>query len=212
LGVELIAERLGHRDHAGAKALLLAGRHGHQLADGLPGRGAEGAEKLAVMHEVGAKELGDGEYPLRMADVSDHLVVEESGELGSALGAAGRAEPAPIAGKGEQVLGGAIGTADAGEASLEDAAVEVPRDHAVEEAAPEAVPALEEVFPGPLDPLVEGLEQHVQGRLGGPARPICSCPHGTRPWPVSCRSAENRASASGVEASVGVNGGDSGPR
>lgn len=164
------------------------------------------------MHEVGAKELGDGEDPLNMADVSDYLVLEKCGELGSALGPAGRAEPAPFAGKGEQVLGGAIGTADAGEASLEDAAVEIPRDHAVEEAAPEAVPALEEVFPGPFDPLVQGLEQRVQGRVGGPARPICSCIHGTRPWPVSCRSAGNRASASGVEASAGVEGGDSGPR
>jgi hypothetical protein len=42
-----------------------------------------------------------------------------------------------------------FGTANAVEASLEDAAVEVPRDHPVKEAAPEAVAALEEVFPGP---------------------------------------------------------------
>ena len=34
MGVELIPERLGHRDHTGTKALLLAGRHGHQLAVG----------------------------------------------------------------------------------------------------------------------------------------------------------------------------------
>jgi len=30
------SERLDDRDHAGAQALLLAGRHGHQLADGSP--------------------------------------------------------------------------------------------------------------------------------------------------------------------------------
>jgi hypothetical protein len=35
--VELVSERLGHRDHPGAEGLLLAGPHGHQLADGLPG-------------------------------------------------------------------------------------------------------------------------------------------------------------------------------
>jgi hypothetical protein len=86
------------------------------------------------MHEVRAKHLGDGEDPLGVTDVGDDLVLEEGGELGSALGPAGRAEPAPFAGKGEQVLGGAVGAPDAGEASLEDAAVEVPRDHAVEEA------------------------------------------------------------------------------
>jgi hypothetical protein len=43
VGVELIPERLGHGDHARAEALLLAGRHGHQLANGLPGRGAQWA-------------------------------------------------------------------------------------------------------------------------------------------------------------------------
>lgn len=84
-----------------------ASKHGDRvlkLADGLPGRGAEGTRQLSVMHEVGAKELRDGEDPLGMTDVGDDLFLEEGRELG-----------------------GADGTADAGEASLEDAAVEVPR-------------------------------------------------------------------------------------
>ena len=54
------------------------------------------------------------------------------------------------------MLGGAVGPADASEAPLEDATVEVPRDHAARDAAPEAVPALEEVLPGPLDAPIEG--------------------------------------------------------
>src|ERR1035437_3315240 len=70
-----VSERLGHRDHAGSEVLLLAGCHGHQLADGLPCRGAQGAQQLAMMHEVRAKELRDGEDPLDMADVGDHLVL-----------------------------------------------------------------------------------------------------------------------------------------
>lgn len=94
--IELVPERPGDRDHTGAKALLLAGRHGHQLADGLPGRGAERAEELPMMHEVGEQELRDGEHPLGMADIRDHLVLQEGGELGGALGAAGWAEPAPF--------------------------------------------------------------------------------------------------------------------
>jgi len=147
-----------------------------------------------------------------VSDVGDHLVLEEGGELGGALGPAGRAEPASLAGEGEQVLGGAVGAADAGEAPLEDAAVEVPRDHPVEEATPEAVSALEEILPRPLDGLEQGLEQRVQGRLGGPARPISGCFHGPRPWRVSRRRAENSASGSGAEVSAGVDGGDSGPR
>ena len=64
MGVELVPERLGHRDHTGTKALLLARCHGHQLADGLPGRGTQGARRLAMMHEVRTKELRDGEEPL----------------------------------------------------------------------------------------------------------------------------------------------------
>ena len=96
MGVELVPERPGHRDHTGTKALLLVGRHGHRLADGLPGRGAERAEELPVVHEVGAKHLGDGENPLGVADVGDHLVLEEGGELGRALGAAGGTEPLPL--------------------------------------------------------------------------------------------------------------------
>jgi len=42
--------------------------------------------------------------------------------------AAGGTEPPPFAREREKELGGAVGAADAGEASLEDAAVEVPRD------------------------------------------------------------------------------------
>lgn len=204
--IELVSERLDGGDHPGPKGLFLAGRHGHQLADGLPGGGAQRAQQPPVMHEVGVKELGDGEDPLGVADVGDDLVLQECCELGGALGAAGRAEPAPLAGEGEQVFGGAIGTADAGEASLEDAAVEIPRDHPVEEAAPEAVAALEEVFLGPLDGLVEGLEQRVQGRLGGPLPAVCGCLHGRRPWRVACRRTENSASGPGAEASARVDG------
>jgi hypothetical protein len=52
--------------------------------------------------------------------------------------------------------------------------------------------------------LVEGLEQRVEGRLGGPARPTCGCLHGRRPWRISCRRPGNRARGSGAEASARV--------
>lgn len=55
--VELIPERLRHRDHTGAKALLLTGRYGHQLADGLPGRGAERAQQLPDLAGAPAAEV-----------------------------------------------------------------------------------------------------------------------------------------------------------
>jgi len=54
-------------------------------------------------------------------------------------------------------------------------------DHPVDEPAPKTVAALEEVFPGALDVLVEGLEQRVQGRLGRSTYPICGCLHARMP-------------------------------
>ena len=165
------------RNHPGAKALLLPGGNSHQLADGLPGGGTEGAEELAVVHEIRPLQLGYGEHPLGVADVGDHLVLQEGGELG-----------------------GAVRAADTWETPLEDAAVEVAGDHAVEEAAPEAVGSLEVVFPGVLDAFVERLQQRVQGCLGGSARPIGGGLHGQRPWRISCRTAESGANSSRSEA------------
>jgi hypothetical protein len=57
----------------------------------------EAVQQLAVMHEVGAKELRDGEDPLSMADVGDHLVLKEGRELRRAFGPAGWAEAPALA-------------------------------------------------------------------------------------------------------------------
>jgi len=149
-----------------------------------------------MMHEVRAKHLGDGENPLGVADVGDHLVLEEGGELGRALGAAGGTEPPSFAGKREQELGSAAGAADAGEASLEDAAVEVPRDDPVQDGAPEAVAGLEEILPGPLDDLEEGLEQLVERGLGGPAGAVDAWIHEWGTSRISCRRTDPDASGS----------------
>src|ERR1035437_4372607 len=74
------------------------------------------------------------------------------------------------------------GAPDAGEASLEDAAVQVPRDHSVEDAAPEAVTALEEILRDPLDGLEQGLEQRVERGPGRPAGPVDGGIHGRGTW------------------------------
>ncbi len=61
-----IAECPEHRNPTGAKTLLFSGRHGHQLAVGMPGHGDGGAERtqqLAMMRDAGAKELGAVEDP-----------------------------------------------------------------------------------------------------------------------------------------------------
>jgi len=84
------------------------------------------------MHEVWAQHLGDGEHSLGVAEVGDHLVVEESRELGGALGPAAGAGATPLAGESEQELLGAVRAAHASEAPVEDATVEVAGDHACE--------------------------------------------------------------------------------
>ena len=70
---------------------------------------------------------------------------------------AGRAQTAALAGEGEQELLLALRATDAGQAVVENAAVEVAGHHAVDQTAPEAVTVLEALLPAFLEALVEGL-------------------------------------------------------
>lgn len=56
-----------------------------------------------------------------------------------------------------------------------------------EAVSPEAIAALEEVFPGPLDDLEQGIEQRVERGLGRPAGPVDGGIHERRTWQTSCR-------------------------
>lgn len=68
-----------------------------------------------MRHEAGAPQPGDGVDPVGGADVG--------AELGGAAGAAGGTKA--LAGEAEEVLRGAAGTTDAGEAQVEDVTGEV---------------------------------------------------------------------------------------
>jgi len=68
------------------------------------------------------------------------LVLQERSKNGGSLGAAGRAEATTLAATRHEVLPVAVSTLDASKPGLEDAAVEVARDHSVHETAPVAVP------------------------------------------------------------------------
>lgn len=67
-----------------------------------------------MVHEARAEELRDREDPLGVADFGDDLVLEEGGEGGGTLGAAGGAEPTALAREGQEELGSADGATDAG--------------------------------------------------------------------------------------------------
>ncbi|HUP24377.1 MAG TPA: hypothetical protein VNB06_15705, partial [Thermoanaerobaculia bacterium] len=63
VGLEEVAGRLHDRHHAGAEAVFVGRRLGHQLPDGVPGDLAELAEQLAMVQEVWSQQLGHGECP-----------------------------------------------------------------------------------------------------------------------------------------------------
>ena len=77
---------------------------------------------------------------------------------------AGGAEVAALAAEGEHVLGAAIVAAHAGEAGLEDAALEEPRDDLVDDIAPSAVLALEAVFVAAAEGIEVFDQQPVERR------------------------------------------------
>jgi len=72
-----------------------------------------------------------------MADVGEHLLTEKRGERGSALGGAGWAQAAALAGERHQVLGVAGAASHPGEPVLQDAAVEVAANSLVREGPPD---------------------------------------------------------------------------
>ena len=67
------------------------------------------------------------------------------------------------------------GAAHAGEAALEDAAVEEGEDRLLDATPPEAVAALEVLFPAPFDLLVKAVDEPEQQRLSRLARTIEGC-------------------------------------
>ena len=88
-----------------------------------------------------AQHLRDREHPLGVADVGQHLLLEEGGECCGTFGGAGGAQAAALAGEGDQELGTAGAAPHAGEAVVQDAAVEVAANSFVGESPPEAIVA-----------------------------------------------------------------------
>jgi hypothetical protein len=96
-------------------------------------------------------------------DLLKDVVRQEGSESGGALCRARGAEPSFLARERQQVLEATAPTAQASEAALEDPAVQVAEDGRLDEDAPEAVVLGEGLVPEPLDLLVEGLQQPIEG-------------------------------------------------
>jgi hypothetical protein len=118
----------------------------------------------------------DRQHDVPMGHSLENLGDQLLGEQGRALGLAGGAEVAGLAAEGEQVLGAAVGAADAGEARLQPAAVQVRlhrrSDHGPQRTVARLVPLLVDLHV-PLEVLLEEL---VEGGPLGMPRPVNIAP------------------------------------
>lgn len=73
-----------------------------------------------------------------VAHVGDHFVSQKGSEGSRPLGPAGGAQTATLAGEGKQELLLALWATDAGEAAVQDAAVEIAGNHPVDETSSRA--------------------------------------------------------------------------
>jgi len=186
----------------------IEGRSGHQLLHRLPGEPCQHAAQLAPAEGQRPQHLGNGEDPLRVPDVLEDVVDEERGELRAALGGAGRAQLALLAGEGDEHLVAALPAAHARKATLPDAAVEIARDRLVPAPLLEAIAGLEPLLPAQLDGLEERLEQPVERcllRTPGPVDPRAALHAATTAGGRQTGTGPSRGR--GVKRDLGVYGG-----
>jgi hypothetical protein len=137
--LEKIGRSLHYADHAGTNFPIVAACLGHQLMNRLPGRLRQLAQELSVMEEVGPNQLGNGEHPLRVADLLEDLLAKQRTKDGRPFRRTGGTEHAPATGEGNQVLRPTLVAIDPGKPTPEVAARLEGEHHAVDEPAPETV-------------------------------------------------------------------------
>jgi hypothetical protein len=124
------------------------------------------------VEEEGTEQLGDGESPHTVTHVFEHILLEEGSEDGRSLGRTRWTEAPASTREGQEILALASIAVDASEASIQITTVAEGVDDTVDEAPPTAVLGREAFFPGPLDVLVAGLDEAVEGRGLRSSRPI----------------------------------------
>jgi len=101
-----------------------------------------------------------------VTNIREHVLGQQRRRRRRPLGRARRAQLPRLAREREQVLLSAVRAADPGESVLEQAAVQVPQNLLVDEAAPEPEPPLEALLPLAPDLVEVRFEQTVIGRGG----------------------------------------------
>ena len=143
VGVEIKVFAKGVQRHDDARNALGAVQGGAEVfGEAFVGQGAEALEQVAVALEVGAQHSRDGQDIMPVGHRGHHLVQDEPGGGLDVLLVAGGAEPAALAGKGQQVLMLAMVAANPGEAALQVAAVQELVDDLGDDGAQDAVARL----------------------------------------------------------------------
>ena len=139
--------RIYKYDDAG-KAVGQVERGAQVREQALVGDAAVVLEQCAVEAEVRAQHLGDAEGEVTVRDREQDRLREQRAEKLDLLLVAGGAEPAPLAGEGEQVLVLAVVAPDAGEAVFQVATVQKLVNDLGDDRAQEPVAGLETLFVG----------------------------------------------------------------
>ena len=115
---------LDRPDHTGHRILALEQPPGFRF-ETRPGTREKFAQQLAIEAGMHAKALGNGEDDLPMRDGKTDLFADVQGSQKSPFLMAGGTRTALLAGEGDKHLMLAVGTANAGEACLQIAALEI---------------------------------------------------------------------------------------
>jgi hypothetical protein len=125
VGVEIKVFAKRVQRHDGAQNALGAVQGGAEVfPQALVGEGAEPLEQVAVALEAGAQHSRDSQDIMPVSHWGHHLVQDKPGRRLDVLLVTGRAEPAALAGKGQQALMVAMVAANAGETAFEVAALQ----------------------------------------------------------------------------------------
>ena len=89
------------------------------------------SDRLWLPFQVPAQSLGDGQHPLPDRQGREDVIDQVGGGLDHAPGIARRADAAALAGEGHQEVVATLGTAGAGEAVGQDAALEIASEFAL---------------------------------------------------------------------------------
>jgi hypothetical protein len=170
--VDPVAEGLDGDDDAGDERLA---RQRLKIdREGLDRRPAELPQEPAPVLEEDPQRLGDRQHHLAVRHVEKQGLPHPCAPLLPALGVAGGAESAGLAGERQQLFTVAVRTADPGEAGARIAAVEIALDDILDDRPEMAVLLLEAAFVDSQEP-VEMMKQHpIEGRALRMARAVDS--------------------------------------